>query len=132
MEMWEKVLWIMVAIAAILILINITLNLLKTIDSQKKIKIEGRKEYVVSSIVNLLYKCFEENRGRKESVICSRLIVSSTEDITSSDILNYIDPSRIDRSSVNVEDLGYSTEIIIRYENQIIYVKKVENERIGA
>jgi len=132
METWEIVLTFIAAMAAVLILITVALNFFKINNSQEKIKIEGRKGYVVSSVVNLIYKCFEENRERNESVICSQLIVKSTEDIASTDILNYIDTSRIDTSSLRVGDLGVSAEIIIRYENQIIYVEKVENERIGT
>ena len=127
METWE-ILSIIVGIAAMLILISVALNLFGTEYVQEKI--EGDKEYVLSSIADLIYDCFEENKGRRESVICNQLIIDSTDEILSSDIEGYIDSSRV--PDIRVEDLGRSAEIIIRYENQVIYVEKVENERIST
>jgi len=131
MEMWEKILSILVGIVGVLILISIVLNLWPNYP-QGKIKIEGDKQYVVDSIVNLIYDCFEKNKGIKKSVICAQADIKSNEEVFSSDIINSINPSRIDVSKVKVEDLGYSTEIIIRYENQIIYVENVEYEGLST
>ena len=128
METWSIILSIIIAVTAILILIGVALDLFSTGYVQEKI--EGDKEYVLSSIANLIYECFERNEGRKESVICNQLIIDSTEEINSSDRQDLIDLSGI--YSIEVEDLGQSAEIIIRYENQVIYVEKVENERISA
>ena len=111
-----------------LILVSVALNLFGVKYSLEKI--EGSKQYVLSYITNLIYECFEKNRGRRDSVICNRLVINSTEDISSSDIRSYIDTSRVSR--IEVEDLGRSAEIIIRYENQVIYVEKVENERVSS
>ena len=127
METWI-ILSIIVGIAAMLILISVALNLFGTSYVQEKI--EGDKQYVLDYIANRIYDCYEKNEGRSGSVICNQLTIDSTEEILSSDIEDYLDSSRI--SSIEVEDLGRSAEIIIRYENQVIYVEKVENERISS
>ncbi len=132
MEMWNMVLLIFVGIAGALVLISVGVNFWRTNYFQEKIEIKGDKQDVVKSIVNLMYKCFEENTGKKKSIICEQLVVNSTEAILSSDILNYLDLERIDKSKLKADDLGKFAEIIIRYENQIIYVQVVENERIGS
>jgi len=127
METWI-ILSIIVGIAAMLILISVALNLFGTSYVQEEI--EGDKQYVLSSIANLIYDCFEKNEGRSGSVICNQFTMESTEEISSSDRQDLIDLSGI--SSIEVENLGQSAEIIIRYENQVIYVEKVENERISS
>lgn len=124
----SNLLYFIAGIATILVLIGVALNLWWNSYFQEKI--EGDKQYVLSSIANLIYKCFEVNNGRKESVICNQLMIKSTEEINSNDITSYIDPSRV--TKIEVDDLGSSSEIIIRYENEVIYVEKVENERISS
>lgn len=128
MKMWEWLLFFIVGIAGMMILITIASNLLRGEYLEKEIK--GDRQFVVSSIVNLVYKCYEKNAGRRGSVICYQFSMNSRGEITSSDIEKQIDSSRVDK--VIAEDLGDSGEIVIRYENQIIYIEKVEHERIST
>lgn len=128
MEVLEKIMFVVVAIVCVLIIILMAWNFLKIPDSQGKITIEGNKTRVINQVTSLIYRCFDENMEKKVSIICSRVDFKSDQEIFSSDILNSINPSRIDKKDVIVEDLGLSGKIIIRYENQSIYVKKVEIE----
>jgi len=132
MEIWNRILLIFVGIAGALILISVATNFWKTRYPWETLKLKGSKEYVVEAIVKLIYNCFEENRWKRRSIICRRLFVESEEEILSSDILNSIDMSRMAGSDLRVDDIGYSGEIIIRCENQTIYVEKVEYERIST
>ena len=127
MEAWE-ILFICAGIIAMLVLISVALNFFSV--KLKPEKIEGNKEYVLSSLSRSIFKCLEENEGRKESIICDELILDSKENISSSDILNSLE--HVDPSRVRAEDLGSHAKIIIRYENQTTYVEKVEHERIST
>jgi hypothetical protein len=80
----------------------------------------------------LTYKCYDENVGSEKSVICYQGKINSNGEILSSSILEKIDTSKIDENRVKPDNLGNSGEIVIRYENQFIYIEKVENERIGT
>lgn len=128
MDLPEQLMWVVVAIVCILVLIAIAWNILKQDNSQGNVKIQGDKKLVISNIINLIYRCFENNAGNEGSVICFRVDFESTENISSSDILNSINPSRLNSNNVKTSDLGSSGKIIIRYENQLIYIKKVESE----
>jgi hypothetical protein len=132
MELLEKIIFFVVAVVCILVLIGMAWNFLKIPNSQKEIKIQGDKGEVISKITNLIYNCFEENEGKKTSIICFQVDFISDQEISSSDILNNINPSKIDKENVVADDLGSSGKIIIRYENQFIYVKKVESEGISS
>ena len=124
------ILLIIVGICGLVVLIIIATTYFKTDYHQEEIS--GNKQLVIHSISNLVYKCYEKNLGRSDSVICYQFKMNSTGEILSSDMLNGLDSSRIDISKVIVENLGSSGEIIIRYENEIIFIEKVENERISA
>lgn len=121
--------WIIAGIAGALMLILLALKLFPP-SFQEESRIEGDKGYVLSSIARLIQECFEKYEGRKESFICSEFYMSSSEEISSSDLLDYIDPTRVGR--IRVEDLGRFGDIIIRYEDGIIYVERVEHERISS
>ncbi len=131
MEMWNKILMIIVAIVCLIVILGVGSKLFRE-GIRETEDIEGHKSFVVGRILDLVYDCFNANDGKRGSVICEELTINSTETISSSDILDSIDTSKIERSNLEVDDLGKSAEIIIRYENQIIYVQRVENERIGT
>jgi hypothetical protein len=128
MEIFEQIILTVVALVCIIVLISLALNLLKIPKSNGEIKFEGDKTLVLKGVTNLIYKCFEENQQEKSSVICFQADFKSSQNISSSDLLNSINPSRIKKENVIAEDLGDSGKIIIRYENQFVYVKKVEIE----
>jgi len=128
MELLEKIIFFVVAIVCILVLIGIAWNFLKISDSQTEVKIQGDKATIINRITNLIYKCFGDNEGKRVSVICFQVDFKSDGEIYSSDILSKISNSKIDKNNVFVDDLGLSGKIIIRYENQSIYVKRVEIE----
>jgi hypothetical protein len=130
MELLEKIIFFVVAIVCILVLIGMAWNLLKIPGSQTEVKIQGDKTTIISSITNLIYKCFGDNEGVRVSIVCFQVDFKSDGEISSSDILNKISNSKIDKNNVVVDDLGLSGKIIIRYENQSIYVRKVGSEGI--
>jgi hypothetical protein len=130
MELLEKIIFFVVAIVCILVLIGMAWNFLKIPGSQTEVKIQGDKATIISRINNLIYKCFEDNEGARVSIVCFQVDFKSDGGISSSDILNKISNSRIDKNNVVVDDLGLSGKIIIRYENQSIYVRKVGSEGI--
>lgn len=112
------------------ILISFVSNLLRFYPKEK-IEIKGEKDLVLISISNYVHKCLEENRGKKGSFICFTIYFVSNEEISSTDIKNSLE-KRIDISKLNSEDLGISGEILIRYENGIIYIEKIKYERISS
>ena len=120
--MWNRILLIFAGLVGLLLLFSITLNLLP---SFKVKKLEGDKSFVIQQILRKSYDCFQKNYPRKESVICDRLTFSSREAIKSSDILESLDTSKLSKASLKAEDLGTNGEIIIRYENGIIYIEKL-------
>lgn len=130
MKMWEWLLFIIAALAGMAILITVATKFFKTpyIPSE----ISGDKQLAIADILNLVYKCYENNEGRRGSVICYKINLDLDEAILSSDILGGIDSDRIAEYRVESDDLGDSGEIIIRYENEFIYIKKVEHERIST
>lgn len=132
MEILGKVLLIIAGIASMFILISLVYTFLQLKIYPEKIEIRGEKSYVINLLVRHIYDCFEMNVGKRESIICSYVTISSTKDIYSSDIINKLDPTKIEKSRVIASDLGSSGEVVIRYENQNVYVEKVEHERISS
>jgi len=130
MELLEKIIFFVVAIVCIVVLIGMAWNFLKIPGSQTEVKIKGDKATIISRITNLIYKCFEDNEGKRVSIVCFQVDFKSDGGISSSDILNKINNSKIDKNNVVADDLGSSGKIIIRYENQFIYVRKVGSEGI--
>jgi hypothetical protein len=128
MEILEKFILVVVALVCMIVLINLAWNLVKVPDSNENIRFEGDKSFVIKGVTNLIYKCFEENQQKKGSIICFEADFKSSQNISSSDLLNSLSSSRIKKENVVAEDLGGSGKIIIRYEDQFVYVKKVEIE----
>lgn len=130
METWNQFLLIFVAIAAMAVLIGLAVNYFR-INLDQETMIEGDKQFVIGSILRKVYKCYDDNVGRKESVICNEFLINCTQPISSSDITGGIDSSKLENSSLVTVDIASKDEIIIRYENQIVYIEKVEHERIS-
>ena len=128
MEILEKFILVVVALVCMIVLVDMAWNLVKVPDSNKNARFEGDKSFVIKGVTNLIYRCFEENQQEKGSVICFEADFKSSQNISSSDLLNSLSSLRIKKENVVVEDLGDSGKIIIRYENQFVYVKKVEIE----
>jgi len=128
--MLKKIVFILVGIASLLVLISIGVKLFKI--GRNEGIIEGEKYYVIRDLLDLAYECFEDNYPRRKSVICNQLKIDSNQEISSSDIIKSINPNKINSSQIETEDLGKTTEIIIRYENQIVYIKKMDHERISS
>lgn len=130
MELLEKIIFFVVAIVCIVVLIGMAWNFLKISNSQTEVKINGDKVTIINKITSLIYKCFEDNEGKKVSIVCFQVDFKSDGEISSSDVLNKISNSKIDKNNVVADDLGSSGKIIIRYESQFIYVRKVGSEGI--
>jgi hypothetical protein len=130
--MLERVLYVIIGVVAIVILVSISSQFFKLNFSQEKTKLSGEKTYVLNNLLNLIYECYEKNRGKTGSVICKEIIVNSAEDINSDEIINAVDTKRIEGTRVFAEDLKKSCEVTIRYENQNIYIETVKYERVGT
>ena len=130
MEMWKNLLLIIVSICCLIILITVATRYFKA--DYKIEELHGSKQLAIGSILDLVYKCYEKNTGKEGSVICYSFEINLDETIISSDIVEKIDSNKISKYQVQADDLGYSGEIVIIYENEIIYVSKVENERISS
>jgi hypothetical protein len=128
MEVLEKFIFIIAGIVCLIVLVSIGWNLFKVYIFQGKMSVYGDKMRVLDYIIPLIYKCFNENKDRRTSIICFKVDFKSNQEILSSDIINNLNPSKIDKKNVVAEDLGFSGKIIIRYENQYVYVKKAEIE----
>jgi hypothetical protein len=128
MEILEKFIFVVVAIVYMIVLVSLAWNILKIPNSNEKIKFEGDNSSVIKGVANLIYRCFDDNQQEKSSVICFEADFKSSQNISSSDLLSSLSPSRIKKENVVAEDLGDSGKIIIRYEDQFVYVKKVEIE----
>jgi len=128
MEILEKFILVVVAVVCMIVLVNLAWNLMKIPSQNQEAKFEGSKDLVIKGVTSLIYKCFEENQQEKGSVICFKIDFKSNQNISSSDLLDSLNPSRIKKENVVAEDFGDSGKIIIRYEDQFVYVKKVEIE----
>ena len=124
MESIKQLLFLIAAIAGMLIVIS-TASLLKIESPFQKETVEGDKNYVANSIADHIYKCMEKNARRRGAIICSRITVNSEEVIASDDVLSALKNKGFDESKVKIEESDLRGEIIIRYENENIYVKKI-------
>jgi predicted membrane protein len=132
MELLKNLLFILAAIAFILVLIAIAWKLLNVKPYQMEYYFKGEKDKVVSAIVDLIYKCYDENKDGKKAVICFQARLETTEAINSSEITGKINPSKIDPEKVRVPDMIQNNTIIIRYEDKFVYIETLEGERVGS
>lgn len=123
--MIQRVLLILVAVVGVLVLLSIILGLIKA----KQVKIEGTKTYVLDTLAKLAKSCFERNTPRRASIICFELEFKSDGSISSSEIVERTGREGIPSVADNIGDSG---KIVIRYENQNIYIEKVKYERISS
>lgn len=130
MEMWEMILLLIVGLVAMVFLIGIATNYFRL--EQTPGKITGDKDLAIDDILNLVYKCYSKNEGKKENSVCYTVKIEVNDSISSSDVLEKVDGNKIDKSLVESDELGKSGEIAILYQDQSIYIKKVENERISS
>jgi len=130
MEMWKNLMLIIVSLGVMTILILVANKYFKINSTPEEIK--GYKEDVIDSILDLVYKCYERNAGSKKSVICYQVKINSNEEIMSSDILEKADTLKIDKYLIKSDDLGEIGKIVIIYENEYIYIKRGQYERIST
>jgi len=130
-QTWERILFVLVGLISLLVLVSVGNRLFSHYYPKEK-RISGSKGFVVDSILNYVYDCYTQNNGKRGSVVCFELSFSSNEEIVPDDFLARLDTSKVPSSQVVVDNLGSSGEIIIRYENEKIYVEKVESERISS
>lgn len=129
--MLNNIIWIIVGVASLFIFIILSYSLL-FIPKSSKIELGGEKSLIVYSLVDYIYKCFEIGESKRKSIICNYIKFNSSDEISKNDILSKLNPFRIDKERVLVNNLGSNGEIIIRYERGYVYVEKVEHERISS
>ena len=95
-------------------------------------ELSGDMDIAIDDLLRLIYNCYEENEGKKGSVICYKIEINLDDSINESLIVDKLDEKRIQASQIDSDDLGTSGEIVIIYENQFINIRKVENERISS
>jgi hypothetical protein len=130
METWEWILLLIVGLVIMIVLIGMATNYFR-VDKPPE-KITGDKYLAIDDILDLVYKCYSNNEGKKESIVCYTVKIEIDDYIFSSDMLEKVNGEKIDKSLVKSDDLGSSGEIVILYQDQSIYIKKVENERIST
>lgn len=132
MELLKSLILVLVAIVFILVLIGISWKILNFVPPVKEYVLQGDKQKIESMIADLVYNCYIENEGKRNSVVCSQARVESSESIASSEIIEKINLPGIDKSKVIVSDISPNSNIIIRYENDFIYVEVIKGERVGS
>lgn len=134
MELLKEIILVMVGIVFVMFLIVISSRLLNSNPNSSGFVIKGDKQQIINTLVNLISKCYAENKDRIDSVICSQSKIEFNSTINSTEIMEKISHSEI-YNKVSISDLVLSpnttSNIIIRYENEFIYVGVVQGERIG-
>lgn len=121
----ERFILYIAGLSGLLLLISLTFTILNTVTYPEKNYIKGDKRIVIIKIVQKIYECKKQGENKRYSFVCEKIKFESNEEIYANDILNRIDPSKIKKSEIVVEDLGKSGEMIIRFEKNKIYVNKI-------
>jgi len=132
MDLLKDFILIIVAIVAVIVLIAISSNLLKFDQHPTEFTFQGSKQQVLNGILGLIYKCYDNNQGKKTSNLCFQVHVNSTEAITSSDIKNGIDHRGLNSTQIIVPDILQENNTVIRYEDEIVYLEVIQGERVGS
>jgi len=130
MELMNEFILVLAAVVFIFVLISIAGRLLNYNLFQNKLVLEGTKQQVLNRITELIYKCNDDNAGKIESVICSEAQVKSDQTIDAPDIRASLNPSRIDWNKIVVPYSIKDNSIVIRYENESVFVEVISGERI--
>jgi len=129
-EILTRVLFIVAAIAGIVILLAVVTNLNKM--PEYKTDLVGPKLYILQRIAGHVEKCYEQNFGKLDSVVCLTFTYSSDGSITAQDIVNAMDKTKVDTSKIQAEDIGLSGKAIVRYENKVVYITKTRYDRVDS
>ncbi len=129
MDIFKTMVLIIVAISFTFIMYSFVSNLWFF---KKEERISGSKDLVISKILKLAYDCYQRNLNVKRSVICEKVQVLSSEDISADEIFSRLDERKINRNNFFVEDLHVGSKVIIRYENGNIFIEEEKYEGVSS
>ncbi len=115
----QDLIFIIGAIGAVAILINIVYNLLPT-QPQEEQTASGDKISVINKILYFSEKCWEENKGAKKTKICFEVKINTTENINEEELKKF---SRIPDKIVS-EEINKEGKIIIKYAGDKIIIER--------
>jgi len=120
-----QIIFILVSFSVLILL----LSFVSKIKTKPENSLAGDKAYILNRLSSLAKNCFEKNFGTYKSVICYELNFKCTENVKKDDIINSLKDLGF---KVKADDLGKEGKIVIRYENETIYISKVEYERVSS
>jgi len=127
--MVSRIVWLIIGISIFLLVMYVAKNFF-SIFSVKNSELKGPKEVVVKEIVNLGKDCFEKNYPRDYGKICDLIRIHTTINIPKEEIEKEARNRGI--FYLVASDLNASDEVLIRYENQKVYMRSVKYERISS
>ena len=146
----QNLIFIFATLVFVFILLSLAAHLLKRVEIPKKrLTLEGSKPLVLTDLAQLIYSCWEDNEGRKESIICYQVQFNTTEEIEEEDLVSILDCERIP-DNVCDNDCSYCVsskyedddkivweaeilpgdKVVISYRDYKIRVKVIEREII--
>lgn len=146
----QNLIFIFATLVFVFILLSLAAHLLKRVEIPKKrLTLEGSKPLVLTDLAQLIYSCWEDNEGRKESIICYQVQFNTTEEIKEEDLVSILDCERIP-DNVCDNDCSYCVsskyedddkivweaeilpgdKVVISYRDYKIRVKVIEREII--
>jgi len=129
MNTFTTIVLIIVAIFFALLMFSLTSNLWFF---KKEEKIEGSKDLIISQLLQLAYKCYQQNSNVKGSVICNKMQIFSNEDILADEILSKLNTEKINKDHFFAEDLHANSKVIIRCENGNIFIEEERYESVSS
>ncbi|MCK4729964.1 MAG: hypothetical protein KAT28_01455 [Candidatus Aenigmarchaeota archaeon] len=108
----QTIMFLVASVFAVLALITLATSFIPVNDG-KEFELNGDKDDVILDLKNYIYDCAEQNKGSHDTVLCFKIFANFTGTITKTEMVQRLDPLRIESGDLEMDDLTGPVYIIM-------------------
>jgi len=108
----QTIIFLVASVFAVLVLISLATSFIPVNDG-KEFELKGDKEDIILGLKNYIYDCAEQNKRTHETVLCFKIFANFTGTITKTEMMQRLDPLRIESGDLEMVNLTGPVYIIM-------------------
>lgn len=108
----QTIMLLVASVFAVLVLISLATSFIH-VDNGNEIELKGNKEDIILELKKYIYDCDEQNKGSHDTVLCYKIFANFTGTVTKAELVQRLDPLRIESDDLEMNDLTGPVYIII-------------------
>ena len=108
----QTIMLLVASVFAVLVLITLATSFIH-VGNGNEVELKGDEEDIILDLKKYIYDCAEQNEGNHDTVLCFKIFANFTGTITKAEMVQRLDPLRIESDDLEMDDLTGPVYIII-------------------